>query len=225
MIKIDKLNLMCDKLQIVLSFNACIFLCGETDGTPNVLFFLDLLSMMRTSAIDFDKRRIWYKVMPGQADASFLSLSDRWKIGIKATRRLMKDFEERGLLCMAKSNTTTIVSMVCVKNWYAGGSYFANPVFKTSVDRQEGAFIYLINGQQIPHIRANRKKPKRNGVSSGDSSSEEGLSIDVLEGRATEACSPASLLSTQTSSNEDTFTSLAADLMPITAQDPSSEAH
>lgn len=225
MIKIDKLNLMCDKLQIVLSFNACIFLCGETGGTPNVLFFLDLLSAMSTSDTDVVKRGIRYQVKAGQVDASFLSLSERWKIGIKAVRRLMTDFENRGLLCMSRSNTTTIISMVCAKNWYAGGSFFANPVFKTFVGYQEGAFIYLMNGQQIPHIRANRKKPKRNGVSSGDSSSEEGLSIDVLEGRATEACSPASLLSTQTSSNEDTFTSLAADLMPITAQDPSSEAH
>ena len=224
MIKIDKLNLMCDKLQIVLSFNACIFLCGETDGTPNVLFFLDLLSMMRTSAIDFDKRRIWYKVMPGQADASFLSLSDRWKIGIKATRRLMKDFEERGLLCMAKSNTTTIVSMVCVKNWYAGGSYFANPVFKTSVDRQEGAFIYLINGQQIPHIRANRKKPKRKGTNGTDPTLEEELSEGADKDCFVEDSTHAPQAIVHQSSNVDAGSSVSAEPLPLNMPEPSADA-
>lgn len=224
MIKIDKLNLMCDKLQIVLSFNACIFLCGETDGTPNVLFFLDLLSMMRTSAIDFDKRRIWYKVMPGQADASFLSLSDRWKIGIKATRRLMKDFEERGFLCMAKSNTTTIVSMVCVKNWYAGGSYFANPVFKTSVDRQEGAFIYLINGQQIPHIRANRKKPKRKGANGTDPALEEELSKGADLDGITENDVRAPLEVERLASKIDAGSSMSAEPLPLNIPEPSADA-
>lgn len=224
MIKIDKLNLMCDKLQIVLSFNACIFLCGETDGTPNVLFFLDLLSMMRTSSIDFDKRRIWYKVMPGQADASFLSLSDRWKIGIKATRRLMKDFEERGLLCMAKSNTTTIVSMVCVKNWYAGGSYFDNPVYKTSVGRQEGAFIYLINGQQIPHIRANRKKPKRKGANSTDPALEEELSEGAEKDGITENDVRAPQEIERLTSNEDAGSSMSAEPLPLNMPEPSADA-
>lgn len=224
MIKIDKLNLMCDKLQIVLSFNACIFLCGETDGTPNVLFFLDLLSMMRTSSIDFDKRRIWYKVMPGQADASFLSLSDRWKIGIKATRRLMKDFEERGLLCMAKSNTTTIVSMVCVKNWYAGGSYFDNPVYKTSVGRQEGAFIYLINGQQIPHIRANRKKPKRKGANSTDPALEEELSEGAEKDGITENVVRAPQEIERLTSNEDAGSSMSAEPLPLNMPEPSADA-
>ena len=224
MIKIDKLNLMCDKLQIVLSFNACIFLCGETDGTPNVLFFLDLLSMMRTSAIDFDKRRIWYKVMPGQADASFLSLSDRWKIGIKATRRLMEDFEERGLLCMAKSNTTTIVSMVCVKNWYAGGSYFANPVFKTSVGYQEGAFIYLINGQQIPHIRANRKKPKRKGANDTDPALEEELSggADLDDISENDVRAPQEV--ERLTSNIDAGSSMSAEPLPLNMPEPSADA-
>lgn len=224
MIKSDKLILMCDKLQVVLSFTACMFLCGETDGTPNVLFFLDLLSAMGTSDADVVKRGIRYQVKAGQVDASFLSLSERWKIGIKAVRRLMTDFENRGLLCMDRSNTTTIISMVCVKNWYAGGSFFANPVFHSSVGYQEGAFIYLMNGQQIVHIRANRKKTKRNGANGSDSSSGEGLSIDVREVSATEGCPPAPLLPMQPSSNENTFTSLTADLLPMTAQDPSSEA-
>ena len=185
---------------------------------------LDLLSAMSTSDADVVKRGIRYQVKAGQVDASFLSLSERWKIGIKAVRRLMTDFENRGLLCMDRSNTTTIISMVCVKNWYAGGSYFANPVFKTSVGYQEGAFIYLINGLQIPHIRANRKKPKRKGANDTDPALEEELSggADLDDISENDVRAPQEV--ERLTSNIDAGSSMSAEPLPLNMPEPSADA-
>lgn len=168
---IEQLNLMCDKVEIVMSIDAWYVLHGTTDNRSNLLYFLSLLSKMVTLDTELKKRGQTYNIKPGQADCSMLGLSAEWGIGRKAIRRLMDDFSNTGLITVESNPLTTIISLLCVKRWMIGGQPVKNPVFQASLKENDGVRLYLVNGQQFGKLH--RSKTKRKADKTKDNLAEE----------------------------------------------------
>ena len=161
--QIKQLNLMCYKLEVVLSVDAWHFLYGTTEGTPNLFYFLSLLSKMVTSTTTIKKRGQEYEIKPGQVDGSILALSKEWGIGRKAATRLLDDFSGHGILTVVSNRLTSIISMVCVSGWMINANNIANPIFSTTVGRFEGVRIHLYNGHQFETLR--KSSPRKTNIS------------------------------------------------------------
>lgn len=151
---------MCYKLEVTLSIEAWYFLYGTTDGASNVGYFFSLLSKMVTTDTNCKKRGKCYTIKAGQVDGSMLSLSTEWGIGRKAVCRLLDDFKERSIIRVDSNPTTSIISMVCVKNWMNDGHVTENQFYQSSVKPFEGVNIFLFNGQEFEVLRRNAKKAK-----------------------------------------------------------------
>lgn len=161
--QIKQLNLMCYKLEVVLSVDAWHFLYGTTEGTPNLFYFLSLLSKMVTSTTTIKKRGQEYEIKPGQVDGSILALSKEWGIGRKAATRLLDDFSEHGILTVVSNRLTSVISMVCVSGWMINANNIANPIFSTTVGRFEGVRIHLYNGHKFETLR--KTSPRKTNTS------------------------------------------------------------
>ena len=157
--RIKQLNLMCYKLEVVLSIDAWFFLHGTTEGRENIYYFLSLLSKMVITDTPVLKRGQEYTVKAGQVDGSILGLSKEWEIGRKASSRLLEDFSNLGLIKVESNPLTSIITMMCVKDWMVNKAMLANPSFSTTVGRFEGVRIHLYNEQQFGILR--KSSPRR----------------------------------------------------------------
>ena len=162
-----QLRMMCYKAEIVLGIEAWYFLHGTTGGVCNLFYFLSLLSKMQTVNVQLGKRGQHYTVKAGQADGSLLGLSREWRIGRKVVRRLLDDFAERGIISVESNPLTSLVSLVCVRSWLAGGRLVENPLFRPSVGKFEGVRIHLLNGQQFGTLRRSSKRHGNKSVGKG----------------------------------------------------------
>lgn len=153
-----QLRMMCYKAEIVLGIEAWYFLHGTTGGVCNLFYFLSLLSKMQTVNVQLGKRGQHYTVKAGQADGSLLGLSREWRIGRKVVRRLLDDFAERGIISVESNPLTSLVSLVCVRSWLAGGRLVENPLFRPSVGKFEGVKMHLLNGQQFGTLRRSAQR-------------------------------------------------------------------
>ena len=153
-----QLRMMCYKAEIVLGIEAWYFLHGTTGGVCNLFYFLSLLSKMQTVNVQLGKRGQHYTVKAGQADGSLLGLSREWRIGRKVVRRLLDDFAERGIISVESNPLTSLVSLVCVRSWLAGGRLVENPLFRLSVGKFEGVRIHLLNGQRFGPLRRSSQR-------------------------------------------------------------------
>ena len=190
--QIKQLNLMCYKLEVVLSIDAWHFLYGTTEGTPNLFYFLSLLSKMVTSTAIIKKRGQEYEIKPGQVDGSILALSKEWGIGRKAATRLLDDFSEHGILTVVSNRLTSIISMVCVSGWMINANNIANPIFSTTVGRFEGVRIHLYNGHQFETLRKNSPR-KRTSVRRDDEEQPLENDTSINEGQTDETTDKDSL--------------------------------
>ena len=190
--QIKQLNLMCYKLEVVLSVDAWHFLYGTTEGTPNLFYFLSLLSKMVTSTTSIKKRRQEYEIKSGQVDGSILALSKEWGIGRKAATRLLDDFSELGILTVASNRLTSIISMVGVSGWMINANNIANHIFSTTVGRFEGVRIHLYNGQQFATLRKNSPR-KRTSVRRDDEEQPLENDTSINEGQTDETTDKDSL--------------------------------
>ena len=153
-----QLRMMCYKAEIVLGIEAWYFLHGTTGGVCNLFYFLSLLSKMQTVSVQCCKRGQSYTVKASQADGSLLGLSREWHIGRKAVRRLLDDFAGRRIISVESNPLTSLVSLVCVRSWLAGGRLVENPLFRSSVGKFEGVRIHLLNGQQFGTLRRSSQR-------------------------------------------------------------------
>lgn len=162
-----QLRMMCYKAEIVLGIEAWYFLHGTTGGVCNLFYFLSLLSKMQTVNVQLGKRGQHYTVKAGQADGSLLGLSREWHIGRKAVRRLLDDFAGRRIISVESNPLTSLVSLVCVRSWLAGGRLVENPLFRSSVGKFEGVRIHLLNGQQFGTLRRSSSRHDNKTVGKG----------------------------------------------------------
>ena len=153
-----QLKIKCYKAEIVLGIEAWYFLHGTTGGVCNLFYFLSLLSKMQTVNVQLGKRGLNYTVKAGQADGSLLGLSREWNIGRKAVRRLLDDFAGRGIISVESNPLTSLISLVCVRSWLAGGRLVENPLFRSSVGKFEGVRIHLLNGQRFGTLRRSSQR-------------------------------------------------------------------
>ena len=158
--RITQLKLMCYKLEVLLSIDAWFFLHGTTEGRENIYYFLSLLSKMAITDSPVLKRGQEYVVKAGQIDGSILGLSKEWEIGRKATSRLLEDFSNLRLIKIESNPLTSIITMMCVKDWMVNKAMFANPCFSTTIGRFEGVRIHLYNEQQFGILRKSSPRKK-----------------------------------------------------------------
>ena len=150
---------MCYKLEVVLSIDAWFFLHGTTEGRENIYYFLSLLSKMAITDTPVIKRGQEYVVKAGQIDGSILGLSKEWEIGRKATTRLLEDFSNLRIIKVESNPLTSIITMMCVKDWMVNKAMLPNHCFSTTVGKFEGVRIHLYNGQQFGMLR--KSSPRR----------------------------------------------------------------
>lgn len=174
-----QLKLMCQKVEIKLSIEAWYFLHGTTDGVSNSAYFLSLISKMQTTDKECSKRGQSYILHAGQLDGSMLSLSREWSIGRKAVSRLLDDFQERGIISVDSNSITTIVNMLCVKNWINDGKSIQNPLYFSFTDAYDGATIFLIDGQRLETLRKSTHKTRTNKPVVNEKESEDMPLIDM----------------------------------------------
>lgn len=217
---LKQLNLMCYKLEVTLSIEAWYFLHGTTDGVSNVGYFLSILSKMVTTDTSYKKRGKDYIVKGGQVDGSMLSLSAEWGIGRKAVCRLLDDFSERSIIRVDSNPTTSIISMVCVKNWMNDGHITQNQFYQSSVKPYEGAHFFLFNGQVFEVLRRNAKKSK---VANSTNDESPQLATNAHEDSSA-TVEPTSTSTIQQAISDDEHTSQNEDNRTATIEDTPSES-
>ena len=120
--------LMLDEFQLKV-------LSKYSNGISRLACFSYLVSHAMRQKTDHTKRGITYTVPMGCLDISEEELASLWQCNRTTVHRMLKEWQDAGLITMSANNVTTIVGIICLQSWYVGRSE------KTSFPRND-AFRY-----------------------------------------------------------------------------------
>lgn len=107
--------LMLDEFQLKV-------LSKYSNGISRMSCFSYLVLHAMRETVTHTKRGITYTVPQGCLDTSEEELASLWQCNRTTVHRMLKEWEENGLIAISANNVTTIVSVISLQSWYVGRS-------------------------------------------------------------------------------------------------------
>lgn len=163
-----------------------------------------VLHAMRETATH-TKRGISYTVPQGCLDTSEEELASLWQCNRTTVHRMLKEWEENGLISISANNVTTIVSVISLQSWYVGrsssGSFPRNSAFRypnADTDRPEEDLVPV---RKLNTAATDKKSSSRKKASKASKSAD--TDDETRDGVGTEETSESAVTSVTTSQTKD----------------------
>lgn len=105
------------KVVTYLSAEAQEYLAQTTDGTSHYAILNQLMKDTAVVPTTTTKRGNVIKLHIGQVECSIHSFCQTMSLGRKAMERIIRQFEELGIIRLHRSRLATIADMLCISSW------------------------------------------------------------------------------------------------------------
>lgn len=105
------------KLVTYLSAEAQEYLAQTTDGTSHYAILNQLMKDTAVVPTTTTKRGNVIKLQIGQVECSIHSFCQTMSLGRKAMERIIRQFEDLGIIRLHRSRLATIADMLCISSW------------------------------------------------------------------------------------------------------------
>ena len=105
------------KVVTYLSAEAQEYLAQTTDGTSHYAILNQLMKDTAVVPATTTKRGNVIKLHIGQVECSIHSFCQTMSLGRKAMERIIRQFEELGIIRLHRSRLATIADMLCISSW------------------------------------------------------------------------------------------------------------
>lgn len=105
------------KVVTYLSAEAQEYLAQTTDGTSHYAILNQLMKDTAVVPTTTTKRGNVIKLRIGQVECSIHSFCQTMSLGRKAMERIIRQFEELGIIRLHRSRLATIADMLCISSW------------------------------------------------------------------------------------------------------------
>lgn len=112
---------------IVLTPGQVAFLTDVQQGTSRCAVLLSLIQMATIEKADGDDND---GALVGQVNASIIGLADQWSINPKTARKLIRHFNEQGLIRTESSTLGSVHSILCLSGWLQNGLTIRSPLYQ-----------------------------------------------------------------------------------------------